>query len=295
MIDNNQLRIIVFSHYDEFAKYAKSVFPYIGRQGLLHNELVNEAIVNIFDVRGGFEGEEQVVGFIMTAIKTVGQHEKESLKDYNFTTQIGSDGEYTKIDKPAFLDVPSDEFIKTYLFLEGLRFGANNEKKICPRCKGVKFYNIAQGLKCGCCGYKMSLTASTYISNMKLKYSVFYKLVVVLCQDPNISTYQLAKKLNITQVTAWKRKRLVTSIMDTTEQTTCSALMERILTSTTLDMVKFKLSDTNKHNKSFTNDEIREIRRLKDVLKAKEIADIYQVDLSNLYKIFKRTVYKNVL
>ncbi len=293
-MDKIQLRKAVFDNYAYFIKYAKEKFPSSHRRGILHEELVNESVINIFDCRADFNSESDVIAFIEMSIRSTQRHEAENLRDANFILQVSGGEEYSKLDKGVFLDRPSDEFIEIYNIFEGLRFGEQNEKKVCPKCQCVNFYNIRTGLKCKACSYKMSLTSSTYISNMKLKYSVFYKLVTTLCEQPEISTHSLAKKLKITQVTAWKRKRLIVSVMENMTELTCSSLMSRILTSTRFDKVDFKLQETNKHRRSYTDDEIREMRRLKDILKAKEIADIYQCDISNLYKIFNRKVYNHV-
>jgi hypothetical protein len=298
MIKTEQLREIVFSHYSQFIKFSKTSFPSIHRQGISHDELVNEAIVNIFDVKAGFETENNVLDFITKAIKAAGYHERECLKDGNFIVQKVDNEEYSKLEKlskPVHVDTPSDEFIKIYGIFERYRFGLKNEKKVCNKCQCSRFYNVKNGqLKCAGCGYKMSLIARTYIGNMKLTYSKFYKLVTILSKDQNITSHFLAKRLSVTQKTAWHRKHLIISVMASIFNNKRCDVIYKILTCIDFDVKKVELIETG--IRKFSPDDIFEIRRLRkdNVYKVKEIAEIYLTDTSTIYKIARRELYVDV-
>lgn len=299
MIDQDTLRGVIFRNYADFIKFAHVIFPRIERQGILCEELVNEAIVNIFDVKDGFASEENAIIFIKQAIKAAGYHEKDCLKDINFHTQRGEHDEYSKLDKlskPIHIDLPSDEFIKIYGIFERYRFGLKNEKRFCNKCKCEKFYNTKRGLECAGCGYKQSITARTYISDMKLKYAVFYKIVTILCRDQKISSRFLAKRIKVSQKTAWNRKHLIISVIANIDKSKRSQVFYKILTCVDFDEKKVELLPTNKNNRKFLPEEIYEIKRLRNdrVCTAKEIAEIYFTDVSTIYKIVKGFIYKDV-
>ena len=298
MLSPEQIKNVVFSNYDYFIKYAKNNYSYIKRNGLDIEELVNEAIVNIFDVKTPFLDNESILSFVKTAIKSGYFIEKESLKDNNFIIRNNRNGEeYSIPDKPIHINVPSEEFIKIYSIFELHRFGNNLERKACNKCGAIKFkeYSTGKGLKMRClsCRYWMSITAQTYICNMKLSYSIFYKLVTVISQNENVTSVKLGKLIGITQATAWKRKRLIISTILNVNSKKRDILMDKILNLKIYDDQPIELIKTGM--KKFTPDDIREIRRLKNnqIYRAKEIAEMFLTDSSTINKIAKGIIYYN--
>lgn len=295
MLTQDEIRTIAFGEYEAFIKYAIKHFPKIQYKGIPHDELVNEAIINVFDFNR-FESKEQLIKFIQTSIKTIGDHERRLLFDSNFIIKKTEIGEFSllSLNKPFVIDKPSDEFIKIYLLFEQYRFGEKKEKMVCNKCGFNVFWeldNYKDRYKCKHCRHRMSLTSRTYIHGIKLKYSVFYKMCTKLLEDKwQTSSIFLGKFCGVTQTTAFKRKILIVSAGNNIQSLNRWNLMYKILSNKEWDDQPIELI---RRKKKFSPDDIQNIRRLvnDDVYKMSYICDMYKTDRSTIRKIAKGLAY----
>lgn len=120
--------------------------------------------------------------------------------------------------KPKFtnllqiLDYFKDESIcKKYLIDQ--RWNGNI---ICHHCKNDKIYNTNRGYKCASCKKKFTVTTGTVMENTKLPYRYWLITIYLATSAKNgIAAAELARHLNITDVTAWflmQRVRAMLSI-----------------------------------------------------------------------------------
>lgn len=301
-LTKDNIKEIVFSNYTVLCSFAKLKFGYIENYGLSPDELVNEAIITIFDSTAEFFDEVELLRFIEKSITTIGYEEKEHLKDGNFLDRRKSSGEgYSLLDKEIKEVVaPSEDFLRIYSFFELARFGIDKEKMICPKCRNNSFYLRKEVLKsgsgkykCKLCGHNMSLHSTTYINNLKLPFLKLYKLVSILSKYPKISSCELSRRVGITQATAWKRKHLFSSAAETINSYNKADIMDKILSCIYHDS---GIEMIEKNKRKFSDDDIRMIRKMRNELQmtCKEIASCYITDASTINKIAKGKIYANV-
>lgn len=292
MLNKDDIRKIVFENYSYFIEFAKKKYVSLKYRGVPPDELVNEAIVNIFDVTLEFSSEKELLKFIEKSIFSNYMFEKELLKENNFCSFIEN-----KSSKKLNIDSPSEEFIETYNIFELCRFKINNSEKKCTSCGFNKFFQLKNGwLKCKACGKKLSITSKTYFHNLKLSYVKTYKIIKLLSRDSFISSVKLSKIAGITQKTAYNRKYLIDSVINTIKSKDVNTILQKILTHKEYDEIKNNGIDfLEKNKRKFNLNQILEIRRLSNekVYNLKEIAEIFGSDPSTICKIVKFKIYKH--
>lgn len=299
MLTKEEIRNHTFSSYNEFINFAQSKHSSLTKKGVPPEELVNEAIVGIFDVRIPFHSKEDLTKFIFKSIVEIGFHERDLLKDHNFYTKKDSSGkEYSNIDRKSNLILPSKEFVKIYSLFEKARFGKNNSKKICNNCKSKNFYELNDGrLKCKSCYRKMTITSQTYLADRKLSYQKIHKLAKTVVYNPKMGTPTLSKIVGISQKTAYHRKYLLDCAISVLNKRNTFNVLERILRNVSFESEKNKKIPTLlKHVRKFSKQDILEIRRLRDfdIYSCTEVSKIYSTDTSTINKISKRISYSHV-
>lgn len=303
-LNSDQVKNFIFSDYASFILYAEGRFNKMRRQGVSPEEIVNEAIVSVFDSGIAFKSGDEVVSFVKKAILTVGWNERELLRDENFitkTSQIGK--EYSLLERPIKSPcAPSAEFLKIYAIFEKARYGRGDRKKRCNKCGCKSFYNMANDfdyvrggrIKCRVCGYKMSIQAQTYLHSAKIKYAQFYKLITLSVSKKKVSSREAAKRVGLSQKTTWMRMHLIKSTAQHIGSLSRSRILQRILVNSVHDLTPIKPADTNIHNRKLSPDDAINIYRLlKDkVFPALEIATMYELDLSQVYRIGRGEAYR---
>ncbi len=78
-------------------------------------------------------------------------------------------------------------------------------------CKGKSNYSS----RCTKCKSEESATAHTIFHRCKIDLVEAFKIIFNVCKEPDISTYELAKKFETRQMTCWKFKK---KIIDCIEQ-----------------------------------------------------------------------------
>lgn len=300
MILPHKIKKIAFDSYKELIEYSKKRFINLEYKGLAHEELVNEAIITILDVKNGFENKETVLKFIKKSIETIGFHEMNILKDYNFILKPSINNETSKplLDvgyMPPPIDTPTDGFIRIYEIFERQRFGADNEKRICNNCSSTSFYSVrGNQSKCKVCGYILSMTSGTYLNNMRISVSKYYKLLTWICKPYKTSTFFLARLCGLTQKTSWTKRKLILSVIKQNASFSTDQILDKLLTSKRHDDEPIVLIDTSYKNRKFDINDIYNIRRLytEKIYNSPEIAEMYNTDASSIRKIGKKLLYK---
>lgn len=300
-LSKDKIREIVFGNYERLVVLAKSKFFFLPQRGIPCEEIVNQAVINIFDVRKPFSSEQELLAFIEKNMIILAAHEKHALNDGNFFVKYTKNGgEINAMDHLASKQTtfvgPTDDFIRIYNIFEKARFGENDEKKSCNNCGCTSFYNMnlktKDTFKCCACGRRMSLTAQTYVHNLKLSCIKLYRICRAICDNQNITTYDLAKSAGVQQTTAWAKRKVVLSIIKHVKSANISDVLYKMLTSKIFDEDKPDL-EFNFFPDKFTKSDVLEIRRLVNnkIYKTKEVAEMYQSDPSNIRKIAKGIVY----
>ena len=77
-------------------------------------------------------------------------------------------------------------------------------------CKGRKLYSR----RCTKCKTDESATAHTAFHKCKFPITEAFKVTYLVCNTPEISSYELSRKINIRQMTCWKFKKRITECID---------------------------------------------------------------------------------
>ncbi len=297
-LNYDEIREFVFGSYAELIVFAKSKFYSLTQKGVSIEELVNEAVVGVFDAKIDFENTDVLLNFIKQSIKGIGYEEKELLKDNRFIikqTALGK--EYRTRKKPnLYLDKPSYEFTKMYLLFEKHRFNKENIF-YCPKCGSEKYYNRVhygkQKYECKSCRKIFSITSSTYIDSMKIPYSKLYKGITILCNDFKYSSYMLARKMEVTQKTAWARGHLIKSTITSIGCSKRSLVLSKLLTVEQLDKKPIVLLITNNQLRLKPEDISTIIRcRKENIYSAIELSKMFNVARRMINRIVRGELYK---
>lgn len=295
MLTKDNIREIVFNNYSVLLNYAVNKFTYLASRGLPAEELVNQAVVNIFDVTMPFLTEESLLSFIYSNLSGTAKIESDSIKDNNYFLKTNEKGYL--VDRTdtimRFKAIgPSSQFIEMYNLFEDCKYGIEHIKK-CRFCGCTSFYSLKDGrYKCKACLKKMSILSGTSITNMNISYAKFYQLVGAICREPELSSVTLAKDLGLSQKTAYYRKRLIISTMNTINSTDPIAILEKLLKFPELDAIKIK--DVGTNNDKFNKDTILTMKRLyrDGIHNISELSSIYSLDASSMSKIINNKLYK---
>lgn len=288
MLTQENISEILFGGYSEICKFIEDRENEWGngllRRGIPIADIANEAIICTFDKKFGFENESELWAYIYEACKTISITEKEALNDKNFRQSH-------KISMNDFKlkYTPSDAFIKIYEVLSTARYGKYEADFVCAKCGGIRCYNIGSLKngspinKCASCGIKNSVTSKTYFNSSKLPFQKLYKLVIIMCQSPGISSHVMARQVKVTQRTAYFKMRTIHAVLKT--ENTAENVMSKLLTSVNQDNEKLSAGRMC----VLDIEKVEEIRLLYSTNSAtiKELAEIYSRDTSTIRKIIK--------
>ena len=88
---------------------------------------------------------------------------------------------------------------------------------VCPRCGAGRYSEITnRGLyQCSACRHQVSLTAGTILQSTNLPLNFWFRTMYLIIKSSNrpISSIQLARRLRVTQTTAWRAKRKLVQVM----------------------------------------------------------------------------------
>lgn len=162
----------------------------------------------------------------------------------------------------------------------------------CWNCKHIEFYTLKDGiLKCKKCRKKMSSTNGTYLDNLKIPIDTLKKLILIICENPNITIRKIGEETGVAYNTGYKKKRIIIATIVATKSRNPDVILERLFTTVSFDDKKIEPLITTKKN--FTDEEINQIRELsKQGVKGIILAKQFNCDPSNMYKIIKGELYK---
>jgi hypothetical protein len=68
--------------------------------------------------------------------------------------------------------------------------------------------------RCTKCKHQESATANTVFHGCKIPLPEAFKLTFMVCQNPNVSSYEIGRTIDIRQMTCWKFKKKITECID---------------------------------------------------------------------------------
>ncbi len=77
-------------------------------------------------------------------------------------------------------------------------------------CKGKKPYSR----RCTKCKAEESATAHTVFHRCRIPLTDAFKITYMVCHSPDISTYEISRKIEIRQMTCWKFKKKIVECID---------------------------------------------------------------------------------
>ena len=77
-------------------------------------------------------------------------------------------------------------------------------------CKGKKPYSR----RCTKCKTEESATAHTVFHRCRIPLTDAFKITFMVCNSPDISTYEISRKIEIRQMTCWKFKKKIIECID---------------------------------------------------------------------------------
>ena len=86
----------------------------------------------------------------------------------------------------------------------------------CPRCGAGRYSEITnRGLyQCSACRHQVSLTAGTILQSTNLPLTFWFRTMhLIIKSNKRISSIELARRLRVTQTTAWRAKRKLVQVM----------------------------------------------------------------------------------
>ena len=89
---------------------------------------------------------------------------------------------------------------------------------LCPGCEGRKHCIVKRGARilyqCNACRKQTSVTAGTIFASSKLSLRLWFKAIYLLTQSKKgLSSLELARRLGVTQTTAWTLKHKLAQVM----------------------------------------------------------------------------------
>jgi transposase-like protein len=86
----------------------------------------------------------------------------------------------------------------------------------CTRCGAGRYSEITnRGLyQCSACRHQVSLTAGTILQSTNLPLTFWFRaMYLIIMSNKGISSIELARRLRVTQTTAWRAKRKLVQVM----------------------------------------------------------------------------------
>lgn len=90
--------------------------------------------------------------------------------------------------------------------LRVMRWGRNDVNARCPHCGGTRLYHFADGRnhKCANCRKRFSIMVGTIFEDSKVAlWKWFFAVWMITSQEEGIASTILAKKIEVSQKTAW--------------------------------------------------------------------------------------------
>lgn len=87
---------------------------------------------------------------------------------------------------------------------------------ICRHCGNTNYCkgNAPLSRRCTKCKREESVTAHTTFHRCKVPMKDAFKMAYLICQDTDISTYELSRIMNLRQMTCWKFKKRITDCLE---------------------------------------------------------------------------------
>ncbi len=82
---------------------------------------------------------------------------------------------------------------------------------ICRKCGHTNFCKgkSPHARRCTKCKHEESATANTIFHRCKISLTDAFRITYLVCQNPDISTYELARQIDTRQMTCWKLKKRI--------------------------------------------------------------------------------------
>ncbi|MHC1707153.1 MAG: transposase [Bacteroidales bacterium] len=135
------------------------------------------------------------------------------------TDWVPLDGLFSKIERYDFDKLVSDEN-SVYELIAGEKWKDGFICRHCGHdnyCKGKTPFSR----RCTRCKREESATASTVFHRCKIDIKEAFKIAYMVCHAPEISTYEISRRMEIRQMTCWKFKK---KIMECLEERQFSAV-----------------------------------------------------------------------
>ena len=87
---------------------------------------------------------------------------------------------------------------------------------ICRKCGNTNycFGKTLYSRRCTRCKHDESATANTIFHRCKIPLNEAFKIAYIVCNQPDISTYDISRMLKIRQMTCWKFKKRISECLD---------------------------------------------------------------------------------
>lgn len=87
---------------------------------------------------------------------------------------------------------------------------------ICRKCGNTNYCSgkTLHSRRCTRCKHDESATANTIFHRCKIPLNEAFKIAYIVCNQPDISTYDLSRMLKIRQMTCWKFKKRISECLD---------------------------------------------------------------------------------
>ncbi|MCD6091164.1 MAG: transposase [Bacteroidales bacterium] len=122
--------------------------------------------------------------------------------------------------KKLFKNIDIKEFDSRFSSEEQcLKFLVNNKWKngfICRKCGHTNYCEgqVPFSRRCTKCKHQESATAHTIFHRCKIPIQEAFKITYLVCTSPNISSYEISRRIDIRQMTCWKFKKKITECID---------------------------------------------------------------------------------
>lgn len=146
--------------------------------------------------------------------------------------------------------------------------------------------------QCKTCRHQAGITRGTYLSNMKMPYRVFLKILEALCDNQRLSVRSLCEIGGLSPRPAQKNRALILGAIKSAKSVVPNEVLKRLLVYKESDKDPIKLERVPK---KFSDDQIIEIRNLQQPYSVGEIAKKYNTDSKTIRKIQKREYYASVI
>jgi len=122
--------------------------------------------------------------------------------------------------KDFFKNIEIIEFNKIFPSEEScLKFLADEKWKDGFVCRKCGHTNYCKGKKpfsrrCTKCKTEESATANTVFHRCRIPLTDAFRITFMVCNSPDISTYEISRKIEIRQMTCWKFKKKIIECID---------------------------------------------------------------------------------